>query len=208
MKVYIVDDHPIVLQGLKNLLEAREGIEVTGVFDQGETVLAALAATVPDVILLDVNLPDTSGIILCQKIRQRYPAVKVVALSIHNERTVIMGILQSGASAYVLKNAIGDDIIAALQAAMDGQIFLCAGTQKVLNSSTGNDLKEVPRLTRREKEILELIGRGYTTQQIAAELFISTHTVESHRKNLMEKFEAPNTATVIKLATEFGLMQN
>ncbi|KAA0992868.1 response regulator [Dyadobacter aurulentus] len=208
MKVYIVDDHPIVLQGLKNLLEAREGIEVTGVFDQGETVLAALAVTVPDVILLDVNLPDTSGIILCQKIRQRYPAVKVVALSVHNERTVIMGILQSGASAYVLKNAIGDDIIAALHAAMEGQIFLCAGTQKVLNSSTGNDLKEVPRLTRREKEILELIGRGYTTQQIASDLFISTHTVESHRKNLMEKFEAPNTATVIKLATEFGLMQN
>ncbi|WP_138484706.1 response regulator transcription factor [Dyadobacter bucti] len=206
MKVFIIDDHPIVLEGLQKLLESRENIEVTGIYYEGEAALAALDAQVPDAMLMDINLPDINGILLCQKVRQKCPSVKIIALSVHNERTVIMGILQSGASGYVLKNAIGEDIISALHAAMDGQIYLCRGTQKVLNSGESSDLKEVPRLTRREKEILELIGRGYTTQQIAGELFISTHTVESHRKNLMEKFGVPNTATVIKMATDFGLM--
>ncbi|WP_439584911.1 response regulator transcription factor [Dyadobacter bucti] len=206
MKVFIIDDHPIVLEGLQKLLESRENIEVTGIYDEGEAALAALDGQVPDAMLMDINLPDINGILLCQKVRQKCPSVKIIALSVHNERTVIMGILQSGASGYVLKNAIGEDIISALHAAMDGQIYLCRGTQKVLNSGESSDLKEVPRLTRREKEILELIGRGYTTQQIAGELFISTHTVESHRKNLMEKFGVPNTATVIKMATDFGLM--
>ena len=206
MKVFIIDDHPIVLDGLKNLLETREEMEVTGMYDLGETMLAALEDNAPDAMLMDINLPDVNGITLCQKVKQKCPSVKVVALSVHNEKTVIMGMLQSGASAYVLKNAIGEDIIAALHAAMNGQIYMCRGTQKVLSSSEGSDLKEVPRLTRREKEILQLIGKGYTTQQIAGALFISTHTVESHRKNLMEKFGVPNTATVIKLATDFGLM--
>lgn len=206
MKVFIIDDHPIVLDGLKNLLSTREEMEVTGMYDQGETMLAALDDNVPDAMLMDINLPDINGIALCQKVKQKCPSVKVVALSVHNEKTVIMGMLQSGASAYVLKNAIGEDIISALHAAMDGRIYMCRGTQKVLSSNEGSDLKEVPRLTRREKEILQLIGKGYTTQQIAGTLFISTHTVESHRKNLMEKFGVPNTATVIKLATDFGLM--
>ena len=206
MKIFIIDDHPIVLEGLQKLLETRESIDVIGIYDEGEAALTALDTLKPDAMLMDINLPDINGIALCQKVKQKCPSVKIIALSVHNERTVIMGILQSGASGYVLKNAIGDDIISALHAAMDGQIYLCRGTQKVLNSSEGNDLKEVPRLTRREKEILELIGKGYTTQQIAAELFISTHTVESHRKNLMEKFGVPNTATVIKMATDFGLM--
>jgi DNA-binding NarL/FixJ family response regulator len=206
MKVFIIDDHPIVLDGLKNLLETREEMEVTGMYDMGETMLAALDDNVPNAMLMDINLPDINGIALCQKVKQKCPSVKIVALSVHNEKTVIMGMLQSGASAYVLKNAIGEDIISALHAAMDGQIYMCRGTQKVLSSNEGSDLKEVPRLTRREKEILQLIGKGYTTQQIAGALFISTHTVESHRKNLMEKFGVPNTATVIKLATDFGLM--
>jgi DNA-binding NarL/FixJ family response regulator len=206
MKVFIIDDHPIVLEGLKNLLETRPEIEVTGMYDLGEPMLEALDHIVPDAMLMDVNLPDINGITLCQKVKQKHPQIKIVALSVHNEKTVIMGMLQSGASAYVLKNAIGDDIVAALHAAMGGQIFLCQGSQKVLSSSESSDMKEIPRLTRREKEIIQLIGKGYTTQQIASTLFISTHTVESHRKNLMEKFGVPNTATVIKMATDFGLM--
>ena len=206
MKVFIIDDHPIVLDGLRNLLESREEMEVTGMYQTGSSALEALDETVPEAMLMDINLPDINGVALCQKIKQKHPSIRIIALSVHNERTVIMGMLQSGASGYVLKNAIGDDIISALHAAMDGQVYLCQGTQAVLNSGPPSDHKEIPRLTRREKEILQLIGTGYTTQQIATALFISTHTVESHRKNLMEKFGVPNTATVIKVATDFGLM--
>jgi DNA-binding NarL/FixJ family response regulator len=206
MDVFIIDDHPIVLQGLKNLLESHEDIRVTGIFDQAANALAALDdSPVPQVMLMDINLPDVSGVALCQKVKQAHPEIRIVALSVHNERSVIMSMLQSGASGYVLKNAIGDDIVTALRAAMEGQIYLCSETQKALNEAPGTESKELPRLTRREKEILELIGQGYTTQQIAAELFISTHTVESHRKNLKEKFGVPNTATVVRMAAELGL---
>jgi DNA-binding NarL/FixJ family response regulator len=204
MKVVIIDDHPIVADGLKNLLES-SNIQVTGIYHLGETAWSDLDRTVPDAILMDINLPDVSGVVLCQRVRQKYPAVRVIALSVHNERPVIMGMLNSGASGYVLKNATGADIISALKAAGDGLNYLCSGTQQVLGSYEGNGSKEVPRLTRREKEILQLLGTGQTTQQIAARLFISTHTVESHRKNLIEKFGVPNTATVIKLATDLGL---
>lgn len=206
MNVFIIDDHPIVLDGLKNLLDGKDDIEVTGMFDNGESMLSALDDHVPDAMLLDINLPDISGIALCQKVKQKCPQVKIVALSVHNERTVIMGMIQNGASAYVLKNAMGSDIIAALHAAANGQIYMCPGTQKVLSANDGHGQVMIPRLTRREKEILQLIGQGYTTQQIAGTLFISTHTVESHRKNLMEKFGVPNTATVIKHATDLGLL--
>lgn len=205
MDVFIIDDHPIVLQGLKNLLESRKGIRVTGMFDQASTALAALESCIPQVILMDINLPDISGVTVCQQVKQAHPDIRIVALSVHNERSMITSMLQSGASGYVLKNAIGDDIVAALHAAMHGQIYLCSETQRALNGAPGAEPKEVLRLTRREKEILELIGRGYTTQQIAAELFISTHTVESHRKNLTEKFGVPNTATVVRIAAELGL---
>lgn len=206
MNVFIIDDHPIVLEGLKNLLNQREEIFVTGAFSTGAEAMKALEQDSPDVILLDINLPDVNGTQLCREIREKYPAVRIIALSVHNERLVILNMLQQGASGYVLKNAIGKDIVDALWDVMMGKVYLCSGTREVLGNIDSSPIKEIPRLTRREKEILTLIGQGKTTQQIAAGLFISPHTVESHRKNLMEKFAVPNTAMVIKLATEYGLM--
>ncbi len=206
MNVYIIDDHPIVLEGLRNLLNQREEIFVTGAYATGSEAFEALKKETPDIILLDINLPDINGTQLCREIKEQYPAVRVIALSVHNERPVILSMLQQGASGYVLKNAIGKDIVDALWDVMMGKMYLCSGTREVLGSIDNAPIKEIPRLTRREKEILILIGHGKTTQQIAAELFISPHTVESHRKNLMEKFAVPNTAMVIKLATEYGLM--
>jgi DNA-binding NarL/FixJ family response regulator len=206
IKVVIVEDHPIMVEGLKNILRTDEGIVVSGDYNDGKSVLQALEKEQPDVILMDVNLPDVSGINLCKDVKKKWEEIKVIALSIHDEHPVIHSMLQNGASGYVLKNALGTEIIRAIYAIMDGQQYLCSSTQLALKNADTEEVKAIPRITRREKEILQLIGKGLTTIQIAEQLFISTHTVESHRKNLMEKFGVNNTTSVVKMATEYKLL--
>lgn len=206
IKVVVVEDHPIMVEGLKNILRSDAGIEVTGAYGDGKSILQALEKGQPDVILMDVNLPDISGVNLCGEVKKKYEDVKIIALSIHDEQPVIHSMLQNGASGYVLKNALGNEIIHAIYAIMDGEEYLCSSTKEALKNADMELLKAIPRITRREKEILQLIGKGLTTMQIADQLFISTHTVESHRKNLMEKFGVNNTTSVVKLASEYKLL--
>jgi DNA-binding NarL/FixJ family response regulator len=206
IKVIVVEDHPIMVEGLKNILRTDDGISMNGDYSNGKSVLLALEKEQPDVILMDVNLPDVSGINLCKEIRKKYESIKIIALSIHDEHPVIHSMLQNGASGYVLKNALGTEIIHAIYTIMDGDQYLCSSTRLALKNADMEDLKAIPRITRREKEILHLIGKGLTTMQIAEQLFISTHTVESHRKNLMEKFGVNNTTSVVKMATEYKLL--
>ncbi|MVT11740.1 response regulator transcription factor [Chitinophaga tropicalis] len=206
IKVIVVEDHPIMVEGLKNILLNDAGIEMKGDYGNGKSVLQALEKEQPDVILMDVNLPDISGVTLCMEIKKKYEDIRIIGLSIHDEQPVIHSMLQNGASGYVLKNALGTEIIRAIYAIMDGEEYLCSNTKEALKNADAELLKAIPRITRREKEILQLIGKGLTTMQIADQLFISTHTVESHRKNLMEKFGVNNTTTVVKLATEYKLL--
>jgi DNA-binding NarL/FixJ family response regulator len=206
IKVAVVEDHPIMVEGLKNILRSDAGIQVCGDYGDGKSALQALEKAQPDVILMDVNLPDISGVTLCGEVKKKYEDVKIIALSIHDEQPVIHSMLQNGASGYVLKNALGNEIIRAIYAIMDGEEYLCSSTKEALKNADMELLKAIPRITRREKEILQLIGKGLTTMQIADQLFISTHTVESHRKNLMEKFGVNNTTSVVKLASEYKLL--
>ena len=206
INVIITDDHPIVTEGIKNLLNDQPDIRITGCFVNGAATLLALPHTFADVILLDINLPDINGITLCKKIKQEMEDVKIVALSIHNERAVIRSMLQNGADAYVLKNALGDEILQAIRTVYDGGTYLCNATRQALEGAAADELSTVPHITRREKEILQLVGKGHTTQQIASDLFISPHTVESHRKKLMEKFGVNNMASVVKMATDYHLL--
>ncbi len=206
IKTIITYDHPIVLEGLKNLLNNQEDLELSGFYENGKDLLSALETLQPDVLLLDINLPDISGIELCRQIRARDKDLRIIALSVHDELPVINSMLQSGVNGYVLKNSVGTEIINAIHTVMDGQSYLCAKTRDMLSRSGEGQLKQVPRITRREKEILQLIAQGYTTPKVAATLFISTHTVESHRKNLMEKFEVNNMTSVIKMATDYQLL--
>lgn len=206
IKVIIVDDHPIVLEGLKNLLSNREDIMLAGYFETGKAGLQGIEQLQPDVVLLDINLPDISGMDISKQIRKKDKDVRIIALSVHNEQPVIKSMLQYGVNGYVLKNSVGQEIVLAIHKTMEGQTYLCQKTQEIMRNNRDNGLVEIPRITRREKEILELIGKGLTTGQIAEQLFISTHTVESHRKNLMGKFEVNNMTSVIRLATEYNLM--
>lgn len=205
IKVYITDDHPIVLDGLKNLIESQEDMELKGVFTCAEETLQAFADQEVDVLLLDINLPDKSGIELSGKLKNLYPDLAIVILSVHNEKAVIGSVLQNKVNGYLLKNSASDEIIESIHQVILGKTYLCKQAREIYyNSDTG--LETIPVITRREKEVLLLIAEGYTTIQIADKLFVSMHTIESHRKNLMEKFNANNMAVIIKLATEYKLI--
>ena len=206
IKVIIIDDHPIVLEGLKTLLSGRNDMTVTGYFDTGKAGLEAVKSQEPDVVLLDINLPDINGADICRMVRKQDKDIRIIALSVHNERPVIKNMLQSGANGYVLKNSVGEEIVTAIHTTLSGNNYLCRKTQEIMNQVREGDLVEIPKITRREKEIMELVSQGMTTPQVAEKLFISVHTVESHRKNLIEKFDATSMTAVIKQATQYGLI--
>ena len=204
--IYITDDHPIVLDGLKNLIAVQEDFSLAGLFTNGTDTLAALSQQQPDVLLLDINLPDCNGIDLSKQLRGLYPDLKIIILSVHNERAVIGSVLNNGVNGYLLKNSAGEEIIEAIHRVMAGDTYLCRQTHEILNNSDDEGLAAVPVISRREKEVLALIAEGYSSKQIADKLFISNHTVESHRKNLMEKFGASNMPVVIRQAIEYNLI--
>ena len=206
IKVIIIDDHPIVLEGLKNLLSNRDDMQLAGYFENGKSGLEAIEKLDPNVVLLDINLPDIDGAAICRLLRKHDKDIRIIALSVHNERTVIKNMLSSGANGYVLKNSVGEEIINAIHTTLQGNNYLCRKTKEIMAQVSENDLVEIPKITRREKEILELVSQGLTTTQIAGKLFISMHTVESHRKNMIEKFDVASMAAVIKLATKYGLI--
>ncbi|QNL49628.1 response regulator transcription factor [Olivibacter sp. SDN3] len=205
IKTVIIDDHPIVIDGLKNLFSSSPEIALIGSYKKGYEALEALPHLHAEVVLLDINLPDVNGISLCAEISKQFPQIKIIALSLHNEHAVIRSMLQQGAVGYVIKNAPGNEILEAIRVVASNQQYLCTATKIAMENAEEAHIT-IPLITRREKEVLHLIGKGLTTQQVADQLFISPHTVESHRKKLMEKFEVNNIISVIKLATDYRLL--
>lgn len=203
VKVFIVDDHYMVIEGIRSLLQNETSIEWAGHASNAESCLAFLQKQLPDVILMDINLPDKSGIELCKEVIQKYPSVFVVGLSTFNQQSFIEKMMDNGASGYVLKNATQEEILDAIHTVMKGKTYLSEEASLVLRKNADNG---VPVLTRREKEILENIAEGLTNNEIAQKLFISVATVDTHRKNLLAKFEAKNIASLIKLAMKMQMI--
>ena len=206
IRIAITDDHPLLLAGLKNILSKEEDFQVVGLYPDSASMLKALTSIDIDVLLLDINLPDANSMELITPLKSKYPAMKIMIISVHNEFAVINNVMQQGAHGYIQKNAAVEEIIAGVNSIVEGKIFLCSQTKSIIEKKTNDELKNVPKLTRREKEILTEASTGLTTTQIAEKLFISPHTVESHRKNIIEKFGAKNLSSAIKLATEYGLI--
>ena len=198
--VFIVDDHYMIIEGIRSLLENERGIELLGHASNAVSCIAFLQRQLPDVILMDINLPDKSGIELCKEVKDRYPAVFILGLSTFNQQSFIEKMIANGASGYVLKNASRNELIEAINTAKQGKKYLSLDASLTLRKTTNDS--NVPVLTRREKEVLELIAEGMTNNEIAQKLYISVSTVDSHRKNLLSKFEAKNTASLVRIATQ------
>jgi len=200
--VALVDDHPLLLDGLKNLIEASGVATVTKTAVNGNECLRMLTFEQPDVLLLDINLPDSSGIDLCKEIHQRWPAVNIIALTSFGEYTIIRKMLDNGARGYLLKNAMPEEIVEGIESVMRGQIFLCHEVDLFLKKK----LSQQVFLTPRETDLLRLIVDGYTNLEIAEKLFLGVETINSYRKNLLFKLNARNTAVLVKIALEQKLI--
>jgi DNA-binding NarL/FixJ family response regulator len=205
IRVLLVDDHRLVLAGLRMLLAPLAFVQVVGTAATAAEAYAAVAQHRPEVVLLDINLPDQSGLEVCRQLTDTYPGLKVLALTTLNEKSYVTRMMQQGAAGYVLKNASPEELAEALTRVRAGKKYFSEEVQDLLLQPTP-PVPAVPLLTRREKEVLTLIANGLTSQDIADHLFVSALTIETHRRNLLTKFEVNNTASLIRLAAQHGLL--
>jgi len=198
IRVFIIDDHQMIIEGIHSLLQGEQNIEWMGSTKSPDDLMLFLAKSQPDVLLMDINLPQRSGLELCREVKEKYPAINIIGLSTSNQPSVIRKMQENGASGYLLKDASQSEILEALQQVNKGKEYVSFSVAEALKKK-GSDTS-LPALTRREKEILELIAEGHTNRKIAAKLFLNRTTINTHRKNMLTKFNVKNTAALIKIA--------
>lgn len=208
IKITIVDDHPLIVRGLKALLRDVPDIEIIDIFHNGKDLLEGLEKQQPDVLLLDVLMPDKTGLELAGILKQTYPDIRILALTNMDTNFYIKGMLNQGVLGYLLKNSDEATLIQAIKTVYNGEPYL----DPILKERAWRDVMKTKNqesaehsLTRREKEILKLIANEYTSQEIADKLFLSLRTVETHRLNLLIKLGTKNTVGLVKAAIQMGL---
>lgn len=190
------------------MLEEVDSIELTKAFHTSAELMVSLENDLPHVLLLDINLPDSSGLEVCSQLRKQYPDLGIIGLSNYDDTAFIKNMMRNGANGYLLKNTKKEELSEAISAVHSGEQYLPRKLKEaLLNESLGSPQKSfIPKLSRREKEILELVAQEMTSSEIAEKLFISLKTVESHRKNLFQKFNVKNTAGLVKKGIQTGLL--
>jgi two-component system response regulator NreC len=213
IRVLVVDDHTLFRQGIVGLLESQPDIEVVGQAGNAKEALSGAAELAPDVVLMDISMPGTSGLTATAEIRARNPQANVLILTIHDREDYLYQALRAGASGYVLKGADIHDLLEAVRSAYRGDVYLYPTATKALvadylrRARAGEDRAGYDGLTDREREILHQIAQGKTTPEIAAELVLSPHTVQSHRDHIMTKLDLHSKAALIKYAIAKGLIE-
>lgn len=210
-KIIIADDHKIFLDGLHALLSTQSAVEVVATAENGQLLLSALEKHPADVVLMDYNMPILDGLECTRQVRERFPKVKILVLSMHSTPGHIQKILKAGAHGYLLKNTGKDELLKAIASVQGGANYYSAevtntimqGLQKKADNAASY---QIGALTEREKEVLILIAEEKTTVEIAEELHISKHTVETHRKNLISKLQVRNVTGLVKYAVQQGLV--
>lgn len=213
-KILIADDHAMFADGIMSILNEENDMKVIGNCLDGPSVLLKIRSEDVDLLLLDINLPGMSGIEVCGKINKSFPHVKVLAISMFNEESYVSEILNNGASGYILKNTGREELLKAIRSVMEGNTYFSEEVTETMMKSLMKNRKSsksstsfLPKISRREKEVLQLIVQEHTTQEIANLLFISLKTVESHRSNLLAKLNARNTAGLVRIAMTNNLVE-
>ena len=202
IKVAIVDDHKILTEGLSSLIAESEWAKVVGVAHSAADCRNSIGFWKPDVLLLDVGLPDISGVDFCKELVGQYPDTRVLALTTHNEYTIVRQMLDNGAAGYLVKNAMADEVLAGIQAVASGETFLSHEIDLLMKKPSSKNIWLSPR----ERELLRLIAEGMTNSEIAEQIFLSPETIKGYRKNLLLKLGAKNTAVLVKMAIEGKLI--
>lgn len=198
MRILIVDDHPLVREGVRTLINHQSGLEVVGEAADADSALEAIARLEPALVLTDIGMKQVSGIALATQIRERWPAIHVIVLSMYDNPDYVHQAMQAGARGYVLKDAPSSDIVDAIRAVAAGDTFLSASLSRQSARSDGPR----PILSEREAEILACLARGLSSKQIAAEHDLSVRTVETHRQNIRRKLRIAGQAELIRYAVE------
>ena len=209
IKVLVVDDHPVVRKGLQTCLAKQERLKIVGEASDGDEALQKSRDLDPDVILLDISMPRMNGLAVTEQLRKETPNVKVLILSVHNNKEYIFRIIQSGAHGYVSKEASPDELLRAIEAVFDGQAFFSPEIARAaLNQFVNNGGKKEPfaQLTDREREVLVLIAEGQSNKEIANKLGIGVRTIETHRERIMRRLNIHSVAGLTKYAIANGLV--
>lgn len=212
-KVLLVDDHRILRQGLKALLEHQSDLQVIGEAEDGREAMAMVQSLRPDIVLMDISMPNLNGIDATRRILETSPATKVIALTALSSSNLVRDILKAGAARYILKDSAVDDLIKAIQTVLAGRVFIsprvAANVVDGLMNQQVGQVPEVPsvfnRLTPREREVLQLMAEGKATKEVARDLKVSVKTAETHRRAIMEKLDIHSVAELTKYAVREGL---
>ena len=205
IRICITDDHEIVLSGLQKIVAKADDITIIGTYTNGDALLEGLQQEQPDVLILDIQMPGKKGTDLAPVIRKKYPDIKIIVLSNVEVMVQIKKMLQLGCMGYLLKNTDSATFLQAIRTVQAGEQFLHEEVRKQMVNHLFTPAHFV-KVTRREKEILQMIAEELTTQEIAEKLFLSTHTVDNHRNSLLQKLNVRNTAGLMKKAVEEGLI--
>ncbi|WP_415403154.1 response regulator transcription factor [Tateyamaria sp. SN3-11] len=204
VRVLIVDDHPMVAQGIQSVLEDHEGLEVVGTLGNGRAVIDQLDTLSPDVILMDLNMPEMGGLTATELVLEKRPGTRVLILSMHDSPEYISSALSHGAMGYVLKDVPTEEIAEAIETVMRGDRYLCTGAEGAIAPKSGD---AQGALTGREQTILLQLAQGLSNKEVAIALDISVRTVETHRKNIKRKLGISSTAGLTRYALEHGVLQ-
>ena len=210
IRVLLADDHALIREGLRSLLEKQPNVEVVGEAEDGRRARELAGELSPDIVIMDVSMPKLGGIEATRQITSEFPAVKVIALSIHSKRRFVADMLSAGAAGYILKECLFDELVQAIEAVAAGGRYLSPRITDVVvddyvkRLSGGVDSPKVA-LTGREREVLQLVAEGKSTKQIAIDLHVSTKTIEANRRQIMEKLDIYSVAELTKYAIQEGL---
>ena len=210
VKILLVDDHKIILDGLRVLIEEQPGMEVVAVAENGRTALKLTGEFRPDVIVMDINMPDLNGVDATRQIVEEFPGTKVIAFSMYSDRQFVIGMLRAGVTGYLLKDHAFEELVRAIRTVVENKAYICPEiADTLINDYKETILREeasaLAALTGREREVLQLIAEGRPTRQIADGLNVSVKTAETHRRNIMEKLNIYSVAELTKLAITEGL---
>lgn len=200
IKIAIVDDHPIVINGLITLLSKSKNFKIETTFTKGIDFLEYLKSNTIDLVLLDIFLPDINGIDLCKLVKKSYPKIIVLGISSQSERSIVLQMIQNGANGYLLKSTGLNEFHNCILKAIEGEIVFSDEVKQIISKPEAADLRPIPRLTNKEKEIVILLSEGKSTQEIADVLFLSHFTVQTHRRNLLQKLQVKNVAELIQFS--------
>jgi two-component system response regulator NreC len=210
VRILLADDHKIVRDGLRALIDNEPDLQVVAETEDGRSAIRLADELSPDVIILDIGMPDLNGIEAARRIIGEHPHIKVVGLSMHSDRRFVSEMLRAGASGYLLKDCAFEELTRAIKAVMANEIYLSpkiAGTviEDYVNKLAAGDTSSTSLLTHREREVLQLLAEGKSTKQIAYLLKVSVKTIETHRQNIMRKLDVYSVAELTKYAVREGL---